>query len=65
MKELIDEISKAKCDKIVEDISFCCEESEVTYIIGSLAKSLGIELNLKNRSTINVDDIWCKDDDTI
>jgi ribosomal protein L7Ae-like RNA K-turn-binding protein len=48
MKELIDETSNAKCDKIVEDISSCCKESEVVYIIRSLAKLLGTELNLKN-----------------
>jgi hypothetical protein len=65
MKEFIDKISKTKCDKIIEDISISCEEIEVMYIIRSLAKSFGIGLNLKNGFAINIDDIWCKDDDTL
>jgi len=42
--KFVDKISKAKCEKIVEDISFCCEENEIRNIIHMLAEPLGIEL---------------------
>ena len=44
MSELPDDISKAKCDKIVEDIMMSSADCEIEYITEQLAEHLGVEL---------------------
>ncbi len=40
----VDEISKAKCEKIVENIMMGCEENEIKNIILMLATPLQVEV---------------------
>lgn len=42
--EYIDEISKAKCEKIVEDIMMGCEDNEIKNIIIMLSDPLQAEV---------------------